>query len=387
MKTETALIHAGIERTQFDETSEPMFLTSGFVYPNAEEADAAFAGDIERHQYSRFSNPTNSVLEKKLASLEGAEYCITVASGMAAVFGVLAGLCKAGDRIVAGRAMFGSCIQIITKILPKFGVDFELVDGTDPKAWEAALQKPAKIVFLETPSNPTGELIDITAVAALAKKAGALTVVDNVIATPLGQKPLQLGADVVIYSATKHIDGQGRVLGGAILGTKELLTGDIMFFTRNTGPALSPFNAWVLSKSLETMSVRLERQCDNAMKVAEFLHNHPKVKTMHYPLHPAHRQAELAKKMITLGGTVVSFEVEGGKSSAFATLNRMKIFRVSNNLGDARSLATHPATTTHRSVSEENKIAIGITEGLIRLSVGLEHIDDLIADLSQAIDG
>lgn len=388
MHDDTLLIHAGFDRTQFDETSEPIFMTSGFLYDTAEQAEAVFKGDIKRHQYSRYSNPTVDCFEKRLAALEGAEECLATASGMAAVYGALAGLCKAGDNIVAGRAMFGSCLQIITNILPKFGVTYELVDGYDISQWEQAFaRKQTRIAFIESPSNPTLQLTDISAVAELAKKTGTVVAVDNVFATPMGQKPLALGADIVIYSATKHIDGQGRTMGGAILTSTALLDDGIRFFCRNTGPTLSPMSAWILLKGLETLTLRMEKQCNTTLAIAEFLENHPAVEKTHYPFLKSHPQYELAKKMLRYAGTVVSFDIKGGKDSAFKALNKMKFFRVSNNLGDSKSLSTHPSTTTHFSVPTEEKRHIGITEGTIRLSVGLEHYDDLIADLEQALDG
>lgn len=387
MKEETALIHAGFERSNFAETSEPIFMTSGFVYDSAEQAEAVFKGEILRHQYTRYTNPTNSCFEERLATLEGAEECLATASGMAAVYGALAGLCKAGDHIVAARAMFGSCLQIVTNILPKFGVTFELIDGYDLKQWEEALaRKQTRICFFETPSNPTLQLIDIPAVAKLAKKTGTLLVVDNVFATPMGQRPLELGADIVVYSATKHIDGQGRCMGGAILGRKELFDDGIRFFCRNTGPTISPMNAWILTKGLETLALRMERQCDNSLKVARFLESHKNIDVVHYPFLESHPQYELAKKMMRYAGTVVSFDMKGAKKEAFDFLNKTKLIRVSNNLGDSKTLSTHPFTTTHFSVPEEEKKKIGITETTIRLSVGLENADDIIADLKQALE-
>lgn len=387
MALETDLVHYGFNRSQFEESSEPIYLTSGFVYKTAQEAEAAFNGTSERFQYSRFSNPTMSVFEERLARLEGAESCLATASGMAAVYSALAGLCQAGDRIVACRAMFGSCLQIITKIMPKYGVEFELVDGTDIEQWKKALSKPTKIAFIESPSNPMLDIIDIPKVAKLAKKAGALTLVDNVFATPMGQRPLELGADVVIYSATKHIDGQGRVLGGAVLSSAELLNteGGIRFFIRNTGLAIAPFNAWVMLKSLETLPIRVEKQSDNAAKIAEFLHNHPAVIQMRYPFHPSHPQYDLAKKLLKTGSNLVTFNVKGGKETAFKVQNAFKLFLISNNLGDAKSLSTHPSSTTHYSIGEDARKLMNIDDGTIRLSIGLEHIDDLIEDLKQAL--
>ncbi len=388
MSIETDLIHAGFIRSQFEESSEPIYMTSGFVYKTAQEAESAFNGSLERHQYSRFSNPTLSCFEERLRVLEKAETCISTASGMAAVYAALAGLCKKGDRIVACRAMFGSCLQIVTKIMPNHGVDFELVDGTDIEQWKQALKKPTKLVFIESPSNPMLDVIDLPAVSALAKQAGALVLVDNVFATPMGQRPLELGADMVIYSTTKHIDGQGRALGGAILASADLINADggIRFFIRNTGLVMSPFNAWIMLKSLETLPIRIERQASNAAKIADFLAPHPAVAQMRYPFHPSHPQFELATRILKTGGNMVSFTLKGGKEAAFKVQNAFKIFLISNNLGDSKSLSTHPASTTHYSIGAEMRALIGIDDGTVRLSVGLEHSDDLIADLKQALD-
>lgn len=389
MNIETDLVHGGFIRSQFEESCEPIYMTSGFVYKTAQEAEAAFNGSIERHQYSRFSNPTLSCFEERLRILEGANLCISTASGMAAVYAALAGSCKAGDRIVACRAMFGSCLQIITKIMPAHGVQFELVDGTDIEQWKQALKKPTKIVFIESPSNPMLDVIDLPAVANLAKQVGALVLVDNVFATPMGQRPLELGADMVIYSTTKHIDGQGRALGGAILVNKtELINADgaIRFFIRNTGLAMSPFNAWIMLKSLETLPIRIERQTSNASHIADFLSTHPAIKQMRYPFHVSHPQYELAKKILKSGSNMVSFTVNGGKENAFKVQNAFKLFLISNNLGDSKSLSTHPASTTHYSIGAEARALMGIDDGTIRLSIGLENINDLISDLEQALE-
>lgn len=385
---ETDLVHYGFNRSQFDESSEPIYLTSGFVYKTAEEAEAAFNGSTQRHQYSRFSNPTLSVFEERLAKLEGAEACISTASGMAAVYGALAGTCQAGDRIVACRAMFGSCLQIITKIMPKFGVEFELVDGTDLEQWKQALSKPTKVAFIESPSNPMLDIVDIPEIVKLAQQAGALTFVDNVFATPLGQRPLELGADLVIYSTTKHIDGQGRCLGGAILSSSELLDldGGIRFFVRNTGLAMAPFNAWIMVKSLETLPVRVAKQSENAAQIAEFLHSHPAITQMRYPFHPSHPQYELAKKLLKTGSNIVTFNVKGSKEAAFKVQNAFKLCLISNNLGDSKTLSTHPASTTHYSIGAEARAHMHIDEGSIRLSVGLENVQDIIQDLDQALN-
>ncbi len=383
----TQLVRGGTSRSPFEETSEAIFLTSGYVYPSADEAELAFKGDKQRYIYSRYANPTLSVFEERLALLEGAEYCTSTASGMSAVFAALASQLKAGDRIVASRALFGSCLFIIAEQLPKFGIEAEFVEGTDYDAWAKALSKPANVVFMETPSNPCLEVIDIAKVSELAHAAGARVVVDNVFATPVLQRPLALGADIVVYSATKHIDGQGRTLGGAILTNDEaFITDHLTPWMRHTGPALSPFNAWVLLKGLETLSVRVRQHCDNAAKVAAFLDTHPKIVKATYPGLPSHPQHNLAlTQMSGSGSSLVAFEIKGGKSGSFKTLNALEIIDISNNLGDAKSLITHPATTTHQRLSDEEKASLGITDGLVRLSVGLEDVDDLIEDLDQAL--
>lgn len=383
----TQLVRGGTSRSPFEETSEAIFMTSGYVYPSAEEAELAFKGDKKRYIYSRYANPTLSMFEERLALLEGSEYCVATASGMSAVFAALASQLKAGDRVVASRALFGSCLYIIADQLPKYGIETELVDGTDYDAWEKALSKPANVVFLETPSNPCLEVIDIAKVSELAHAAGAKVVVDNVFATPVLQRPIALGADIVVYSATKHIDGQGRTLGGAILSNdEEFITDHLTPWMRHTGPALSPFNAWVLLKGLETLAVRVRQHCDNAGKVAAFLEAHPKITKTIYPglqIHPQHNLA--FAQMDGSGSTLVAFEIKGGKAGSFKALNALNIVDISNNLGDAKSLITHPATTTHQRLSDEEKAALGITEGLVRLSVGLEDAADLIEDLDQAL--
>lgn len=383
----TQLVRGGTSRSPFEETSEAIFLTSGYVYPSADEAELAFKGDKQRYIYSRYANPTLSVFEERLALLEGAAYCTSTASGMSAVFAALASQLKAGDRVVASRALFGSCLFIIAEQLPKFGIEAEFVEGTDYDAWAKALSKPANVVFMETPSNPCLEVIDIAKVSELAHAAGARVVVDNVFATPVLQRPLALGADIVVYSATKHIDGQGRTLGGAILtNDEEFITDHLTPWMRHTGPALSPFNAWVLLKGLETLAVRVRQHCDNAAKVAAFLDTHPKIVKATYPGLPSHPQHNLAlTQMSGSGSSLVAFEIKGGKSGSFKTLNALKIVDISNNLGDAKSLITHPATTTHQRLSDEEKASLGITDGLVRLSVGLEDVDDLMEDLDQAL--
>lgn len=382
---DTRLIRSGLTRSNHGETAEAIFLTSGFVYDSAEAAERRFTGDDPGYVYSRYGNPIVSMFEQRLAAVEGAEGCFGMASGMAAVFAALACQVQAGDRIVAARALFGSCHHILTKILPKWGVECVLIDGADLNAWQEALAPGAKIAFFESPSNPTLELIDIKAVCELAHAAGARVVIDNVFATPLLQKPLTLGCDVVVYSATKHIDGQGRCMGGAVLGSNKFLTDELMPFYRHTGPALSPFNAWVLVKGLETLSLRVDRSCQTAAKIADRLHGAPGIQRLLYPHHPSHPQYELAKRQMTQGGTLVSFSLEGGKARAFKFLNALELIDISNNLGDSKSLITHPWTTTHRAMPEADRLAVGIDEGLVRLSVGLEDAGDLIADIERGL--
>lgn len=383
----TQLVRGGTERSQFAETNEAIFMTSGFVYDSAEQAEATFKGEIEKHQYSRFSNPTVSMLEERLCLIEGAQFCRATASGMAAVFAAMIGQLKAGDRVVASRALFGSCHFIVADLLPRYGIESELVDGRDLEAWATALSKPTNAVFLETPSNPTLEVIDLAAVCELAHNAGAKVVVDNVFATPMLQKPLQLGADVVVYSATKHIDGQGRCLGGAILTNDEkLLNEKLVPFLRNTGPAISPFNAWVMLKGLETLELRVSQMCANALVVAEHLEARGDLARVIYPGLKSHPQYELAKKQMSGGGTIVAFDVAGGKEATFKALNALELIDISNNLGDAKSLVTHPATTTHSRLSEADQEILGIGPGTVRLSVGLEDVDDLKDDLDRALN-
>ncbi|WP_284258452.1 O-succinylhomoserine sulfhydrylase [Acidocella aquatica] len=381
----TKLIHAGRIRTNLDENAEALFLTSGFVYESAEMAEAVFANQIQHYQYSRFSNPTVSMLEQKLAAIEGADVCRCTATGMAAVSSaMLAGL-KAGDRVVAARALFGSCHWIVSTLLPQYGITTEFVDGADLAAWGKALATPAAMVLLETPSNPMLDMVDLRAVCSLAHAAGALVVVDNVFATPLLQRPLEFGADVVVYSATKHMDGQGRVLGGAVLGPKKWMEEVFQPFFRNTGPALSPFNAWVILKGLETMALRVKAQSAAAEAIANFLESRPEISRALYPTLASHPQRELAMSQMSGGGTMVTFELKGGKAAAFALMNAFRIITISNNLGDTKSLATHPATTTHMRIGPEERARLGITEGTIRLSVGLEDQADIIDDLTQAL--
>jgi O-succinylhomoserine sulfhydrylase len=381
----TQLVQGGVQRSSFGETAEALYLTSGYVYDSAEQAEGTFAGTVDRYQYSRFANPTLSMLEERLCLIEGAEACRTTATGMAAVNAALLAHLKAGDRVVASRALFGSCHWIVSTLLPKFGIATEFVDCADLGQWRAALSRPAQLVLLETPSNPMLELVDLRAVADLAHAAGAIVVVDNVFATPLLQQPLKFGADVVVYSCTKHIDGQGRVLGGAVLGSRKWITETLQPFIRNTGPALSPFNAWVLLKGLETLALRVDAACRGAVTIAEFLAARPEVTRVWYPTRADHPQQALALQQMTAGGTVVTFEVAGGKDAAFSVMNAFGLIAVSNNLGDSKSLATHPATTTHMRIGPEERAKLGITDGVIRLSIGLEDAEDLKDDLARAL--
>jgi O-succinylhomoserine sulfhydrylase len=385
LRPATQLVHGGVDRTRHGETAEALFLTSGFVYDSAEQAEATFKGEVAHYQYSRFGNPTVAMLEQRLALIEGAEMCLATATGMAAVHAAMLSHLKAGDRVVASRALFGSCHWIVSTLLPRYGIATDFVDGKDLDAWRAALATPATMVLLETPSNPMLEIVDLPAVAALAHAAGALVVVDNVFATPLLQKPLEMGADIVVYSCTKHIDGQGRVLGGAVLGRKAWMENTLQPFIRNTGPSLSPFNAWLLLKGLETLSLRVKAACDSAARVADALAAHPAVTRVWYPTRTDHPQHELAVQQMSGGGTMVIFEL-ADQPAAFAAMNGFGLVAVSNNLGDSKSLATHPATTTHMRIGAEERARLGITEGVIRLSVGLEDPDDLIEDLRQSLD-
>ena len=384
-RTATLLVQGGLERSHHGETAEALYLTSGFVYDSAEQAEATFANQVVHYQYSRFGNPTVAMLERRIALIEGAEACRATATGMAAVHAALLSHLKAGDRVVASRALFGSCHWIVSTLLPRYGVTTEFVDGGDMAQWERALSTPANLVLLESPSNPMLEIVDLKAVADLAHAAGAIVVVDNVFATPLLQKPLELGADVVVYSCTKHIDGQGRVLGGAVLGRQKWVDEVLQPFIRNTGPSISPFNAWLLLKGLETLSLRVRAGCDSAEKVANFVAAQPAIARVWYPTRADHPQRELAMKQMTAGGTLVTFEVKGGKDAAFAVMNAMRLVKVSNNLGDSKSLATHPATTTHLRIGAEERAKLGITDGVIRLSVGLEDPQDIIEDLEGAL--
>ena len=381
----TKLVRGGVKRSANQETAEALFMTSGFVYSSAEEAAAAFRDEADVFVYSRYGNPTVKMFEERLALLEGAESCRATGSGMAAVFGAMACQLDAGDRVVASRALFGACHAILTKILPRWGIKTDLIDGTDLSAWETALAEPAKLVFLESPSNPILDLVDINAVATLAHRAGALVMVDNVFASPLYQKPLALGADIVIYSATKHIDGQGRLLGGAVLGRRSFIEGVFLPFYRQTGATISAFNAWVMLKSLETLPLRVTAQSNTAAKIAKWLFKHPNVKKISYPGHASHPQHDLAKQQMSGFGSLLAFEVIGGEAAAFNVLNNLKLIDISNNLGDSKSLACHPYTTTHSNMSQNDRANLGISGGHIRLSIGLEDADDLIEDLDQAL--
>jgi len=386
LRPATLLARGGTTRSNHDETAEALFLTSGFVYDSAAQAEATFAGTERHYQYSRFGNPTVAMLEHRLAALEGAEACRMTATGMAAVHAALLSQLKAGDRVVASRALFGSCHWIVSTLLPRYGIESEFVDGSDLGQWQRALSRPAALVLLETPSNPMLELVDLPAVADLAHRAGALVVVDNVFATPLLQKPLALGADVVVYSCTKHMDGQGRVLGGAVLGRAKWVEEVLQPFIRNTGPSLSPFNAWVILKGLETLALRLDAMCRSAATIADFLAGRPEVERTLYPFRADHPQHALARRLMSGGGTLVTFALAGGKEAAFRFCDALRLIDISNNLGDTKSLVTHPATTTHMRIGAEERARLGITDGTIRLSVGLEDVDDLIEDLAGALD-
>jgi O-succinylhomoserine sulfhydrylase len=388
-RADTLAVRGGLARSSFDETSEAIFLTQGYVYDDAAQAEGAFAGEVDHYMYSRYGNPTVAVFEERLRLLEGAPACFATATGMAAVFNSLIAFLRAGDRVVSARALFGSCFVILDELLPRWGIRCDFVDGHDLGQWAEALSTPAQAVFFESPSNPMQDLVDVAAVCALAHPAGARVVVDNVFATPLLQKPLDLGADIVVYSATKHIDGQGRVLGGAILGPVDYIDTDVQLLMRHTGPSMSPFTAWVLLKGLETMGLRVERQCTSALRIAEQLEAHPRVRSVRYPFLPSHPQYDLAKRQMRAGGTVVTFDLDAApddaKAAAFGVLDGLRVIDISNNLGDAKSLVTHPATTTHRRMTPQARAAAGITDGTVRVSVGLEDVDDLLADLDQAL--
>jgi O-succinylhomoserine sulfhydrylase len=385
-RPETRLVQSGILRSQFNETSESLFLTQGYVYDDALQAEKRFLGEDPGFQYSRFGNPTVAMFEQRMAAFEGAETARATATGMAAVTLALMGQVKAGDHVVASKALFGSCQYIVDTLLPRFGVESTLVDGTDLNAWRNALRPNTKTFFMETPSNPTLEVIDIAAVCEIAHAGGATVVVDNVFSTPLWQSPLALGADCVVYSATKHIDGQGRCLGGVVLGSEKFIMDNIHVLLRQTGPSMSPFNAWVLLKGLETLAVRVRRQTDTAAAVSVALAEHPKISRLIFCGRPDHPQADIIRRQMKGGSSLVTFEVKGGKAAAFRFLDALKLVRISNNLGDAKSLVTHPATTTHQRVTQAQRDELGISDGLVRLSCGLEHPDDIMEDLLAALD-
>ena len=384
---DTLLVHGGTLRSSFGETSEALFLTSGYVYNNAADAEARFKNEVEGYTYSRFANPTNTMFETRMALLEGAEAARSTATGMAAVSSALLGYLKAGDHVVAAKALFGACRLVIEDMLPRFGISSTLIDGRDLSAWRGAIRDNTRVLFCESPANPTLELVDLAGVAAIAKSAGALLMVDNVFATPMLQKPLRLGADVVIYSATKHIDGQGRCLGGVVLSTNAFILDHLQNYLRQTGPSLSPFNAWVLLKGLETLPVRVERQTASAAKIADFLAERPEVERVMYPGRADHPQRAIAEKQMEAGGPLVAFHLRADKAATFRFMDALRVIKISNNLGDAKSLIAHPATTTHQRLTDEAKAELGIKPGTVRLSVGLEHADDLISDLAQALSG
>ena len=384
-RPETRLVQSGILRSQFGETSEALFLTQGYVYDNSAQAEARFKGEDPGYQYSRFANPTVTMFEQRIADFEGAEAARAIATGMAAVTLSLMGQVRAGDHVVASKAIFGSCLYVVEDYLPRYGVQSTLVDGNDLDQWRKAMRPNTKTCFLETPTNPNLEVLDIAEIAKIAHAAGATLVVDNVFSTPLWQSPLQLGADCVVYSTTKHIDGQGRCLGGVILGSQKFITDHIHTFIRQTGPSMSPFNAWVMLKGLETLAVRVRQQTDTAAAVAVALAEHPKISRLIYPGRPDHPQAAIVAKQMRGGSTLVAFEIKGGKQAAFRFQDALKLVRISNNLGDAKSLITHPATTTHQRLKPEQRADLGISDGMVRLSCGLEHPDDLIEDLLAAL--
>jgi|TARA_B110000503_G_C7169013_1_gene423359 O-succinylhomoserine sulfhydrylase len=381
---QTDAVRAGLARSGFGETSEALFLNSGFTYTSAQEALDSFSDETDHFVYSRFHNPTVQMFEQRLAAIEGAEYCVATSSGMSAMFAAIACLVNAGERVVASAAMFSSCHVVLTEILPKWGISVELVKGNDPKIWEAALKDKTKVVFIESPSNPLMDIVDIEMVSNLAHKVGATVIVDNVMASPVLQKPLKLGADVVMYSATKHIDGQGRVLAGAILGSFSYIHENLIPFFRHTGPSLSPFNAWLLLKSLETMEMRVQRMTSNAQTIAEFLEARSEIKAVRYPGLKSHPDFVTAQKQMAGGGSTIAIEFKGDQKDAFNFMDSLRIIDISNNLGDSKSLITHPASTTHRRLSREVQAEMGITPSILRLSVGLEHVDDLIRDITQA---
>ena len=385
LRPATQLVHGGINRSQFGETSEALFLTQGFVYESSEAAEARFKGEEPGFIYSRYANPTTDMFEKRMCMLEGAEDARATASGMAAVTAALLCQLKAGDHVVSARALFGSCRWVVEQLMPKYGIETTFVDGRDLSAWEKAVRPNTKVFFLESPTNPTLEVVDIAAVARLADQAGAKLVVDNVFATPILQKPLELGAHVVAYSATKHIDGQGRCLGGVVLSDKDWIDEHLHDYFRHTGPGMSPFNAWVLMKGLETLPLRVGQQTASAGKIADFLADRAEVARVIYPGRDDHPQADICKKQMAGGSTMVAFEFKGGKDAAFRFQNALEIIRISNNLGDAKSLITHPATTTHKNLTDEARAELSISDGLVRMSVGIEDAQDLIEDIDNAL--
>ncbi len=384
-KEETNLIRGGLERSNFRETSEALFLTSGYVYDSAEQAEAIFKGEETGYQYTRYANPTIEAFEQRLALLDGSEACFATASGMAAVFASMLCQLKHGDHVVSASALFGSCREIIKNILPRFGIEVTFVDGKNIGEWTKAIKKNTKVFFYETPSNPCLEIIDIEKVSQIAKKHNIISIVDNIFASAVLQKPQKLGADIIVYSGTKHIDGQGRTMGGAVLSSKKFKEEVLKPFLRHTGPCISPFNAWALLKGLETIKLRVNAQSDNAFEIAKFLEKHPKVEKVFYPFLDSFEQKDIAKKQQSKGGTMVSFKIKGDKNNAFKVINSLNIFDISNNLGDTKSLVTHPTTTTHRILEDKERLALGITPNFIRLSIGLENIDDLKEDLNQAL--
>jgi O-succinylhomoserine sulfhydrylase len=385
-RPETRLVHSGTLRSEFGETSEALFLTQGFVYDTAEQCEARFVGTEPGYLYSRFSNPTVAMFERRMVEFEGAEAARATASGMAAVTTSLVGQVRAGDHVVAAKALFGSCRWVVEDFLPRFGVTSTLVDGLDLDQWKAAVRPNTKVFFLESPTNPTLEVLDIGAIAGIAHAAGATLVVDNVFATPIWQSPLALGADCVVYSATKHIDGQGRCLGGIILSSEKFIQDNVHMLLRQTGPSMSPFNAWVLLKGLETLHLRVARQTDTAARVADTLAGHKKISRLIYPGRKDHPQAATVAKQMRGGSTLVAFEVDGDKQAAFRFLNALQLIRITNNLGDAKSLVTHPATTTHQRLTPQARAELGITDGLVRFSAGLEHADDIVGDIVTALE-
>jgi len=385
VKRETNLVRGGLQRSQFKETSEALFLNSGFVYDSAEDAEAIFKGEQTGYQYSRYANPTVEMFEQRLALLDKSESCFATASGMSAVFGSMMCQLRAGDHIVSASALFGSCRYIIKEILPRFGIEVSFVNGKDLKSWEKNIKKNTKLFFFETPSNPCLELIDIEKVCELAKSKKILTIIDNIFASPVLQSPKDFGADIIVYSGTKHIDGQGRVMGGAILTSSKFKEETLKPFLRHTGPCISPFNAWVLLKSLETIELRVNKQSDQALEIAKMLESHSNVEKVNYPFLNSFNQFDLAQKQMRKGSNMISFTIKGTKKNAYNVINQLKLFDISNNLGDTKSLVTHPATTTHRILPEDERLSLGITDKLIRLSIGLENIEDIKNDLDLAL--